>query len=62
MNPDAGDYHIGPDSATVDAGVNDDIDGDSRPFDGDSDGVDKFDIGADEYVRRIYLPLMLKNH
>jgi uncharacterized repeat protein (TIGR01451 family) len=50
--PDAGDYHIGPASAAidmgVDAGVYDDIDGDSRPLDGDGDGVDEFDIGADE--------------
>jgi len=54
VDPDAGDYHIGPGSAAVDAGVdagvNDDIDGDSRPFDGNGDGADEFDIGADELV------------
>jgi len=61
VDHDAGDYHIGPGSAAVDAGVNDNIDGHGRPFDGD--GVDAFDIGADEYVKwYIYLPLVLKNH
>jgi hypothetical protein len=65
--PDSGDYHIGSRSAAidrgVDAGVSDDVDGDSRPLDGDSDGIDAFDIGADEAVWwRTYLPLALKNH
>jgi len=65
VDPDNGDYHIGSSSAAVDAGVDagvtDDIDGDSRPFDGDRDGADEFDIGADEYVKRyIYLPLVLR--
>jgi PKD repeat protein len=45
VNPDSGDYHIGPGSAAIDegvpAGVPDDIDGDSR-----TDGYP--DIGADE--------------
>jgi hypothetical protein len=47
VNPAAGDYHIGPDSAAIDAGVNanvtDDIDGGPRPV-----GIG-YDIGADEY-------------
>jgi predicted outer membrane repeat protein len=64
--PGAGDYHIGSGSAAIDAGVDagvtDDIDGDIRPFDGDADGIDGFDIGADEYVKwHVYLPLVLKN-
>lgn len=64
--PDAGDYHISSSSAAVDAGVGtgvtDDIDGHPRPFDGDDDGADEFDIGADEYVRwHIYLPVLRKN-
>ncbi|KPL19245.1 MAG: hypothetical protein AMJ93_13260, partial [Anaerolineae bacterium SM23_84] len=47
VNPDAGDYHIAPSSAAVDAGVysllNDDVDGQPRPM---AFGPD---IGADEY-------------
>jgi parallel beta-helix repeat protein len=65
VNPDGGDYHIGPGSAAVnagiDAGVTTDIDGDPRPdwcF---------FDIGADELFtgkpcHRLYLPLVMRNH
>lgn len=60
VDPDNGDYHIGPGSAAVDAGVDTvvttDIDGDSRPSGGG------YDIGADEYLARIYLPLMLKSY
>ncbi len=52
IDPDAGDYHIGPASAAVDAGVDagvsHDIDDDDRPFDGDRDGSAEFDVGADE--------------
>jgi hypothetical protein len=57
VDPEAGDYHIGPASAAIDRGVNagvyDDIDGnprDSAP-----------DLGADEFVYHIYLPVILKN-
>jgi hypothetical protein len=67
LAPDAGDYHIGFSSAAVDAGVDagviDDMDGDIRPFDGDCDGANGFDIGADEYVRYcVYLPLVLRKN
>ncbi len=48
VNPDAGDYHILPTSAAVDAGVHagvtTDIDGDARPY------GNGYDIGADECV------------
>ncbi len=47
VDPDAGDYHLGPGSAAIDAGVNagvtTDIDGNPRPHGGG------FDLGADEY-------------
>ncbi len=48
VDPLAGDYHIGPDSVAVDAGVNGgvtaDIDGDPRPL-----GAG-FELGADEVL------------
>lgn len=63
--PDAGDYHISSSSAAIDAGVPvsvpDDIDGHPRPFDADDVGGNVFDIGADEYVIYIYLPVLKKS-
>jgi hypothetical protein len=62
VNPDGGDYHIGPGSAArnagVNAGVNTDIDGEFRPKEGG------YDIGADEFGQQwdIYLPLVVKNY
>jgi hypothetical protein len=58
LDPDAGDYHIGPASAAIDrgvpAGVMTDIDGDSR------DAMP--DLGADERAGTgIYLPIILKD-
>jgi parallel beta-helix repeat protein len=62
VDPDAGDYHIGAGSSAldqgVDAGVLRDIDNEPR--------FDVPDLGADEYwapgaLRRIYLPLILRN-
>ncbi len=58
VNPAAGDYHLGLGSAAIDRGVNagvtTDIDGERRPF-----GAG-YDIGADEFVPRTYLPLVAK--
>ena len=57
--PNVYDYHIGPDSAAIDAGVaspvTSDIDGERRPI-----GAG-FDIGADEYVKYVYLPVVSKH-
>jgi hypothetical protein len=67
VNPNAGDYHIGSDSAAIDAGVNAgvtlDIDNELRPT-----GLG-YDIGADEFhppsihpVPPIYLPMLMSNY
>jgi hypothetical protein len=53
----AGDFRPAWDSPLIDAGdpassVTDDLHGDSRPVDGDGDGVARSDIGAVEYRRR----------
>ncbi len=53
-------YHLTVGSAAIDQGVNagvtTDIDGDARPANGG------YDLGADElFVRRLYLPLVLRN-
>jgi len=60
VDPAGDDYHIAEGSAAIDAGVDAgvtmDIDGDPRPI-----GAG-YDIGADEYLARIYLPLALKNY
>jgi len=66
VDPNAGDYHIGSDSAAIDKGVNagvtGDIDGDLRPQGGG------YDLGADEFVGtvpggpKIYLPLIMRQY
>jgi hypothetical protein len=60
VDPQGGDYHIALGSAAIDAGVNAgvtiDIDGDTRPK-----GAG-YDIGADEFKRNIFLPLVVKNY
>lgn len=62
VDPDGGDYHIGPTSAAIDRGVlvavNTDIDYEPRPF-GDHD------LGADEFwppgaLKQVFLPLIVR--
>jgi hypothetical protein len=52
-------YHLTSDSPAIDAGMNaavlEDIDGDKRPI------LSGFDIGADEWMINVFLPLILKN-
>jgi hypothetical protein len=59
VNPAADDYHLGPNSAALDQGVNAgitiDFEGDPRPI------GSGFDIGADERVVNSFLPIILKN-
>lgn len=62
-NPTAGDYHIGPGSAAIDAGIDAGVlhDMDHQPRFGIPD------LGADEYwapgvLRYAYLPMILKNY
>lgn len=58
VDPGAWDYHLGEGSAAngagVDTGVVTDIDGQARPC-----GA-RYDIGADEYVISVFLPLVLR--
>ena len=62
MDPDAGDYHIGENNATynagIDASITSDIDYQPRPY-------QEPDIGADEYwppgaLKIIYLPAIMR--
>ena len=55
VDPDNGDYHLGPDSPCIDVGDNDapnlplyDFEGDIRILDGDGDGTATVDMGVDE--------------
>lgn len=66
-----GDYHLTCSSPCVDTGTNigapdTDFEGDARPYDGDRDGTDEWDMGADELdipcISEIYLPIILKNY
>jgi parallel beta-helix repeat protein len=55
IDPDNGNYHIGPGSSCIDQGTSSvtllavDVDGDARQLDGDANGSAVVDIGADEY-------------
>ena len=55
VDPDNGNYHIGPGSSCIDQGTDAvalmavDMDGDARILDGDSNGSSVVDIGADEF-------------
>jgi parallel beta-helix repeat protein len=55
--PDDGDYHLGPESAAIDRGleigVAEDIDGDPR--------WGTPDLGADEFVWKVFLPLVARD-
>ncbi len=57
VDPANGDYHLQPDSPSVDAGTNEvaglpttDFDGDPRILDGDGDGLAIVDMGIDEVL------------
>jgi predicted outer membrane repeat protein len=58
-------YHLTANSAAIDKGVNAwvtiDIDGDPRPVDGNLDDIALADLGADEFLPSIYLPLIFKD-
>jgi parallel beta-helix repeat protein len=55
-----GDYHLRFGSPCIDTGMDvsldTDFEGDLRPFDGDGDGIDKYDMGADEWVGTLLTP------
>jgi hypothetical protein len=68
VDPDNGNYRLGPDSPCIDAGTNAapglpayDLEGDDRIVDGDGDGTAIVDMGAYEASWRLYcLPRVLR--
>ncbi|HEY74959.1 MAG TPA: DUF5123 domain-containing protein [Thermoflexia bacterium] len=61
VNPAGGDYHLRAGSPAIDAGtavpwLTTDLDGDQRPL------CVGYDVGADEYVPKVYLPLVVKSY
>ncbi len=58
VDPTGGDYHIGPGSAALNAGVDTEVDTD---IDGET-RIGTPDLGADEFITYVYLPLVLRNH
>ena len=61
-----GDLHLSAESPCIDAGSNDaphlpdgDFEGQTRIVDGDRDGTATVDMGVDEVLLRLYLPLVL---
>jgi hypothetical protein len=68
--PSIGDYHLRGSSPAIDNGTADgaptiDFEFDPRPFDGDGDGLDEYDMGADEFtggqLEEIFLPLVVRD-
>jgi predicted outer membrane repeat protein len=69
VDPGNGDLHLRTGSPCIDVGDNDadflpdyDFEGDGRIVDGDSDGTATVDMGVDEVLLRVYLPVTLKDH
>jgi predicted RNase H-like HicB family nuclease len=68
VDPGSADLHLGPGSPCIDAGDNEapnlpayDFEGDLRIVDGDRDGVAIVDMGVDEALLRVYLPVVVRN-
>ena len=69
VNPAGANFHLRADSPAIDAGLAtdapaEDFDGQTRPYDGDGDGTDEYDIGAYEVGAPLepaaYLPLVCR--
>jgi hypothetical protein len=64
-----GDFHLGAGSPCIDVGNNaapnlpdHDFEGDARIVDCDGDGTPTVDMGVDEVLLRVHLPLVLKGY